>query len=1218
MGNWTLYLLLVFLSVTVLVHDSYGLTVNICPNTLILICADGFYPGNSVVYGGTINITVTPTNTANAPEISINNVVVTNSINQTLIVFGHSNTATFTFNAFGPIPYLGVNAMVAGSPYTVNGISTNSIYLAALGDVANSVGNVLTNSITITQASPQITFPSPEPSINPGGEFVYNGIDIPLTTKIVTYNNQLTANFYVNGTLVNSFITQNTIDEAAAGSYIMISNTLGNGNYTAKSITKTIEINKSSSSVNIDTPGGGYLYLPDYDTNSVIVWSLAANKVTANIPAGTGPSSVAITPDGQWAYVADYPSNTISVINTSNNVVANTIQLTSSPTLMAIGPNGNHLYVGSESGKPTLTKRITYITTIYTSNNLVANILNVPSPSSSDKLPLSAMSVSNSGKHLYSISYDPSCGCTYFTIMDTATDAISSSSPGATGSASGYSLAMAPNNDIYFSSSGNFLTSVTPVFSYYGVSSDGLHCPSAGKVLIKNNGYWLCGGDSASITVFNTITDAVLQTISLPPYALNMTTSQDGQYIYINYASGHSNANEMSILNTITDSVANVFVPSEYCANADYCINGGIAISPNYVYNGTVPENTVASVESAFGQLDTGSTLSVSLNGGTANTYDFNALSSPFSYTYPMPSAIPGNYVFTVSNPGNANYIATAYTYNFFITKGLPDLSLPNFPSGSFVYGTNTITANIATYGNQLPAEMWAGNTLLGSFTTGISNSEINAGSPVVITVNTPGNGNYLPASISNTVTITKATPSFSLEFQDATNTIVLNSPSATSSISLEYGTPFTINTLSDTINNQLDAYLFINNILNKTVTTSNSLPVATLPPGTYTFTFNSPGNNNYLSFDPSITVTVLSQSVTTSSSGSQGTLLYLNDNITMPGSSESPVATAYIMESGNTTKHGFYQSQLPASLATTYAVGFGNATKEEFYQSQLPASLTLYGSEIANISFACSVTMGSTNYIFTKDIEGIGYNAQCDRNYTVYGGNFVGIYASYTPSKNMTSPYNQFSQNVTINLSYASVQLTISKSAPGNIIFLNSNAQFKINTESNTPMAVNITIKNSTYLTPSPPKNYTKILALTFSTNTTAVITANATVIYGCSRPANGIKPFILTGGGWKEIQNFTVDAKACALSFQVPKNSTFSVMQYLSPTAISSTNTTAAIPPSNALPSNVPVAPANVVTTSPPQRGLSTVEYIVATAAVLMALYFILKKLGTGQKTL
>ena len=178
MRNWTLYLLLVFLSVTVLVHDSYGLTVNICPNTLILICADGFYPGNSVVYGGTINITVTPTNTANAPEISINNVVVTNSINQTLIAFGHSNTATFTFNAFGPIPYLGVNAMVAGSPYTVNGISTNSIYLAALGDVANSVGNVLTNSITITQASPQITFPSPEPSINPGVRMPAGIIDI--------------------------------------------------------------------------------------------------------------------------------------------------------------------------------------------------------------------------------------------------------------------------------------------------------------------------------------------------------------------------------------------------------------------------------------------------------------------------------------------------------------------------------------------------------------------------------------------------------------------------------------------------------------------------------------------------------------------------------------------------------------------------------------------------------------------------------------------------------------------------------------------------------------------------------------------------------------------------------------------------------------------------------------------------------------------------------
>ena len=148
MRNWTLYLLLVFLAMTVLIQDSYGLTMT-------------FSNSNSLIYGYTTTITVTPANSANITEISINNVIVANTITA-------GASATFNFNAFGPIPYLNTNAMVAGSPYTVNGISTNSIHLVALGDVANSVGNVITNSITIAQGHPPITFPSTDATVFSG------------------------------------------------------------------------------------------------------------------------------------------------------------------------------------------------------------------------------------------------------------------------------------------------------------------------------------------------------------------------------------------------------------------------------------------------------------------------------------------------------------------------------------------------------------------------------------------------------------------------------------------------------------------------------------------------------------------------------------------------------------------------------------------------------------------------------------------------------------------------------------------------------------------------------------------------------------------------------------------------------------------------------------------------------------------------------------------
>ncbi|MCL5440776.1 MAG: hypothetical protein M1448_02755, partial [Candidatus Marsarchaeota archaeon] len=111
---------------------------------------------------------------------------------------------------------------------------------------------------------------------------------------------------------------------------------------------------------------------------------------------------------------------------------------------------------------------------------------------------------------------------------------------------------------------------------------------------------------------------------------------------------------------------------------------------------------------------------------------------------------------------------------------------------------------------------------------------------------------------------------------------------------------------------------------------------------------------------------------------------------------------------------------------------------------------------------------------------------------------------------------------------------------------------------------------------------------------------------------------PFILAAGVWEEVQNFTIDAKTCTLSFQVPKNSIFSIMQYLPPAVVSTANATATAPPSNALPSNVPVVPANVVTTHPPQKGLPIAEYIIAVAALSIAFYFIIRKLRAGQRTL
>ncbi|MDI9916857.1 YncE family protein, partial [Rhodococcus sp. IEGM 1379] len=51
----------------------------------------------------------------------------------------------------------------------------------------------------------------------------------------------------------------------------------------------------------------------------------SADTVTATIPVGTTPFSVAITPDGARAYITNYDSASVSVIETATNTATGTI-----------------------------------------------------------------------------------------------------------------------------------------------------------------------------------------------------------------------------------------------------------------------------------------------------------------------------------------------------------------------------------------------------------------------------------------------------------------------------------------------------------------------------------------------------------------------------------------------------------------------------------------------------------------------------------------------------------------------------------------------------------------------------------------------------------------------------------------------------------------------------------------------------------------------------
>src|ERR1044071_7099374 len=66
-------------------------------------------------------------------------------------------------------------------------------------------------------------------------------------------------------------------------------------------------------------------YVANENDTTVSVIDTASNTITATIPVGRAPASVALTPDNALLYVANASSNTVSVVDTASNTVVATV-----------------------------------------------------------------------------------------------------------------------------------------------------------------------------------------------------------------------------------------------------------------------------------------------------------------------------------------------------------------------------------------------------------------------------------------------------------------------------------------------------------------------------------------------------------------------------------------------------------------------------------------------------------------------------------------------------------------------------------------------------------------------------------------------------------------------------------------------------------------------------------------------------------------------------
>jgi len=124
------------------------------------------------------------------------------------------------------------------------------------------------------------------------------------------------------------------------------SNSLSVVNTGTNSVSATIPVGHNPVSVAV-TPSGSAAYVTNAGSNSVSVIDTNALTVLTTITVGGNPVSVAITPDGKQAYVANARSNSVSVINTATNSVTATIPVGFSPLKVAVTPDGGTVYVSN-------------------------------------------------------------------------------------------------------------------------------------------------------------------------------------------------------------------------------------------------------------------------------------------------------------------------------------------------------------------------------------------------------------------------------------------------------------------------------------------------------------------------------------------------------------------------------------------------------------------------------------------------------------------------------------------------------------------------------------------------------------------------------------------------------------------------------------------------------------------------------------------------------
>lgn len=563
------------------------------------------------------------------------------------------------------------------------------------------------------------------------------------------------------------------------------------------------------------------------------------------------------------------------------------------------------------------------------------------------------------------------------------------------------------------------------------------------------------------------------------------------------------------------------------------------AVISNTLYTGV--SSTSNDFTYLLGSNDVGQTevINVIVTDTTSNTAN-SIYSSSFSVNSALtvPSITPSSAVTldagqsTTITANVASGGVSPYTYNFIVFNAVTHVIIANQlgSSSSFAFASNS---NLA--GNMLKANV----IVTDSATSNAEENSINSASI------------YINSALSGTPTISPNSPT-------------INSGQSVTLYESGVGGgtgPYTYNWFTGTACQNLITGEISNSISvspsSNTAYSVNVMDSATTP------------TNSVCSAVDTVTVNQITQPSSSGGGGPSKRTFILSDNINSTLVSQEPVVVIY-----------------------------SNGQKQEYYQNQMPVSYSTYSSSI-NFSFACSVAVNGETYTSSNDFYGIGF-VPCGQVYTIYGGSVEAIYS--ITSKETTSTTTTVAATTTILpksviINGSDVNFIYNSTVSGNSTYLfdfnDSDTVLNVTLHLASKTRFRLSVINVTSNVPLPSSNAHIILGLNITVSPTNNVTISQTTAYNCSLPESSLSVYILKGGNWSMVNNFSVNHEACTVMFSVPADPIVEIL-------------------SNYTGSNPTVAtttmPATTILSNTKSHGLGGIRIITITAITVIVLVLLL----------